>query len=382
MKSSPRLTDWLETHWVVPAFGGGVLASFAIAFFGAATNTMAGWLYAISGVIAALLGVGAFLPPRSLRQLVISRLPIDPVTAGDDLTVEIDIHNRSSAPKSWLQVQDNVPSVLAKPQEKSIELITPQGSHRWQYYLPTTQRGIYRWNELALRTGSPLGLFWCRRYQVAPIKAIVYPQILPLNPCPLVDNLGKDESTQRQSDRLYHSASEGVTKTIRDYRYGDPTRLIHWRTSARFDQFKVRELETITGGQEIGICLDSGIAWSRDRFESAVIVAASLYFYAGRCQLNAKLWTANTGLLQGNRVVLEALASVEPGETTQTPDLPDLPLIWITHSLSRLSLLPLGSRWVLLPAKSETIIPRSLAIPGLLINAEDDLQSQLQSPIR
>nr|MDJ0556239.1 DUF58 domain-containing protein [Microcoleaceae cyanobacterium MO_207.B10] len=66
MKIYYQLSNWLETHWVTPAYAGGLLGIFSIFFFGAATNTMAGWLYVISGMSFALLGMGAVLPRRSL----------------------------------------------------------------------------------------------------------------------------------------------------------------------------------------------------------------------------------------------------------------------------------------------------------------------------
>lgn len=384
MESFPRLTDWLETHWVAPAFGGGILAFFAICFFGAATNTMAGWLYALSGVIIALLGLGAVLPARTLRHLRLYRHPIAPVTAGEELAVQIEVQNHSSQPKSWLEVRDRVPSVLASPQATVLEGIPPRGSHSWTYYLPTQQRGIYHWQDFDLRTGSPLGLFWCRRSQSVPCRGVVYPQILSLRQCPLVDSFGRDESIQQLSDRCYQSATQGVTKALRDYRLGDPTRLIHWRTSARFGEFKVRELETITGGEEISIVLDNSLAWRRDRFEAAVTIAASLYFYARRCQLKAKLWTAGTGIIQGNRPVLEALAAVEPEERSPSSELPIQPAIWITPSRDRLRSLVTGSRWVLLPTEAGAAISslRSMPQRGLTIERDRDLQTQLQSPLR
>ena len=75
-----RATKWLETNWVTPAYGGWLLMVLTICFFGAATNTMAGWLYVLSGVGIALLGVGAILPARSIQALTVSRQPILPVT--------------------------------------------------------------------------------------------------------------------------------------------------------------------------------------------------------------------------------------------------------------------------------------------------------------
>jgi uncharacterized protein (DUF58 family) len=384
MKFNHHLTAWLETHWATPAYSGWLLASLAICFFAAATNTMAGWLYVLSGVIVALLVLGAIVPVRSLRSLAVRRLPLSPVSAGGDLSVELEISNPTSVAKTLLQVQDLLPYVLAQPQQTAIEAIAPKSTHVWNYYLPTQRRGIYRWHEVQLRTGTPLGLFWCRRSRQVPAKAIVYPQVLPLSQCPLIDTLGQDDSTPLQSNHRYQAATEGVTKTLRPYRYGDPTRLIHWRTSARFEEFKVRELEMITGGQDVLICLDSAAHWQEETFELAVVAAASLYFYASRCQLNVQLWTAATGMVHGNRVVLETLAAVEATEEAAKTDLPALPCIWLTPNATSLASLAWNSRWLLFPAADSTetspLLTRHLR--GMAIDPEQPLQLQLQQPLR
>ena len=380
-----RTNDWLETHWVTPAYAGWLLAAIAICFFGAATNTMAGWLYVISGVTFAMLGLAAVLPPRSLRHLSVRRNPILPVTAGDQLTVEIEIENQTKQPKTLLQVKDILPYVLGKPVQTPVETIPPHGVHKWIYYQPTQRRGVYRWHTFQLRTAAPLGLFWCMRFRDVPAKAFVYPTVLPLTSCPLVDAMGEENNAPFYSrDRRAHSATEGVTRALRPYRIGDPIRLIHWRTSARYGEFKVRELEVFTGGQEVIICLDSAGNWNLEDFEQAVIAAASLYFYAGRCQLNVKLWTAGTGLLSGNQVVLETLAGVGAGEDATAGNPPNVPIIWITQNPDTINTLPTSSRWILwTPALSaEPAKPVNRKSPGIIIDTEKPLQSQLQQAVK
>lgn len=380
-----RFTDWLETHWVTPAYAGWLLGGVAFSFFGAATNTMAGWLYVISGIIFALLGLAAVLPARSLRQIQVRRRPISPVSVGDQLTIELEIENQTLKPKSLLQVQDVLQSELGTPVQTPVEIIQPQRVHHWVYYHPTQKRGVYRWHEVQLRTATPLGLFWCRRSWNAPAVAIVYPTVLPLTNCPLVDEIGKDDSAQFYSDRRSHSATEDLTRALRPYRVGDPTRLIHWRTSARYGQLQVRELEVFTGSQEIIICLDSSTSWRSEDFEQAVIAAASMYFYAGRNQLNAKLWTPRTGLLQGNQVVLETLAATNAKEDAGAGDPPYLPLIWLTQNPVSLDSLPTGSRWMLWPSaldEGDPAKPMKRSHAGVAIDTAQPLQGQLQQPLR
>ena len=384
MRITARMANWLENRWVAPAYSGLVLAAVALCFFGAAINTMSGWLYVLSGLSFALLGMAAFLSARSLLGLSVRRHHIQPVNAGDELTIELELENQTTQPKTLLQVQDLLPFVLGKSVQTPIEVIPPHESYRWIYYYPTQRRGVYRWQTVELRTATPLGLFWCRRRRDATATAIVYPTVLPLTSCPVVDELRQKDSAQFYSqDRRLQSATEGLTRSLRPYRVGDPTRLIHWRSSARYGELRVRELEVITGGQEIVICLDTAATWQPEDFEQAVIAAASLYFYAHRKQLNVKLWTGGTDLVQGEDVVLGALAATEPGEEALANNAPPIcPLIWLTQNPLSLSTLPPGSRWILWPTVSspqpEILLNRVL---GLLIQTDQPLQLQLQRPL-
>ncbi|MDJ0676911.1 MAG: DUF58 domain-containing protein [Calothrix sp. MO_167.B42] len=375
------ITNWLETRAVAPAYSGWVLAGITICFFGAAINTMAGWLYVISGISSALLVLSALLPPRSLVGLTVNRLPISAITAGDDLKVELEIRNQGKQSAALVQVADILPFILGKPVQQAIETIAPQESYRWTYYHPTQRRGVYHWHTVDLSSAAPLGLFWCRRHREHQAKAVVYPPVLPLAHCPLVDRMGQEDSLRGDPSGMpIQTASEGLTRSLRPYRMGDPIRLIHWRTSARYGELRVRELEIVTSGQEIIIALDSAGGWEEENFEQAVIAAASLYFYAQKQQMQVQLWTASTGLIKGDRQVLEALAKANPSSDNNNFSLSSYPLIWLTQNPLTLSSLNAKSRWLMWPnsPSSEAKIPIKQDIPGIAIAPEKPLQTELQ----
>jgi uncharacterized protein (DUF58 family) len=406
MKPIQRLVSWLEIRASFPSYAGWVLIAICICFFGAAMNTMAGWLYAISGISVALLVISAILPPRSLVDLKLKRRAILPVTAGEDLLVEIEVSNPGKQDVSLLQVTDILPLVLGKPVKTAIYAIASHNSHHWQYYYPTQRRGIYRWQTVELQSGAPLGLFWCRRPRECPATAVVYPEVLKLTNCPLVDAMGRDDSRHSDSNGSpWQAATEGLVKSLRPYRVGDPIRMVHWRTSARYGELRVRELEAVTGGKDVIIALDTAATWESENFEQAVIAAASLYFYAQRQEMNVRLWTAGTGIVkkQGSReqgafaqgldlypyplsssndTALETLAATHPQEDAVTTELPRHPVIWLTPNPLTLTNLPSGSRWVLwqnTTAPSQTTINRDF--PGMIIQANETLQLQLQRNI-
>ncbi|MGK7890740.1 MAG: DUF58 domain-containing protein [Leptolyngbyaceae cyanobacterium] len=344
-----RLIHWLETHWVAPAYGGGLLLGLAVFFFGAASNTMAGWLYVMSGTILAILAIAAVLPERTLRHLQVKRQPILPVHAGESLVVELTITNRGKGTKELLQVTDVLPYVLAKPKTTVVEAIRPERSYHWIYSHATTQRGVYGWNQVEFRTAAPLGLFWCRRSQQAKTQAVVYPQVLRLNRCPILDELGDTPHVHVEQYARSNQSHEGFTRALRPYRWGDPIRLVHWRTSARYGELRVRELEILTGGEEVIVAIDPDAPWVPNYFEQAVVVAATLFEYGDRNGLKVGLWTAASGVVYPRLSVLSTLAQVHPNEST-TSELPhNLPVIWLTATLPVPSSLPDGSRAIAWP---------------------------------
>jgi uncharacterized protein (DUF58 family) len=379
-----RLNAWLEQRWLAPSYSGWILIGLSLFFLASAVNTMAGWLYVISGTLLALLAIAAVLSERSLRRLSVQRSPIAPVTAGESLQVELSIHNPSSQPVLLFQVGDRPPEELGDEHPRiAVEHIAKQGEYRWLYSYPTRKRGVYTWHQVDLRTAAPLGLFWCRRSREAKAIAIIYPQVLTLTQCPILDDLGQHYHDRIQSSQRTYGASEGLTRALRPYRWGDPIRLVHWRTSARYGELRVRELEVYTGGRDVVIYLNSAIAWEPELFEQAVTVAASLYAYATRAQMQVSLWTAGSGLVTGLQSALHTLARVQFGESMgdRTSPLSDAStLIYLTFGATTLTNLPQHSRWLLWSTDERVLVNSQDVGDGLMINAAEPLQPQIQAP--
>jgi uncharacterized protein (DUF58 family) len=378
----PLILRWLETHWVRPAYAGGVLLGLAIAFFGAAVNSMAGWLYAISGVMLAIAAISIWLPPRNLRGLQITRQSIRPVSVGEPLMLELALTNPYDRPKVLLEVSDKTLPAWGDPPRTAIAAIPPHHTETWRYTCRPTRRGIYHWEHVTLRTAVPLGLFWCQRCQSVPADVVIYPEILPLAHCPLIDQMGTTTGIRWQTARQSQNANEGVTRAVRPYRWGDPTRLIHWRTSARYGALRVRELEELTADNQVLLGLDTSDRWSEAAFESAVVAIASLYTYCLRHQLAVGVWLPHTGILQNKQAVLGTLATVMPGMAGSGANrLPGQSLIWFSSSLITPPGLPAGSAWVRWIDHTSASSPVTTLRPIMNITLGRSLTEQLQSPV-
>ncbi|NEQ30657.1 MAG: DUF58 domain-containing protein [Leptolyngbya sp. SIO4C5] len=379
MNISRTVNSWLTHRWVSPAYSGWVLLGLTVFFFGAATNTLAGWLYVISGVMLALLAIAAVLPPRLLRGLRVERLPVRPVSAGNRLRLDVRLRNATAQTKGMLQICDLIPPALGGMQTQAIAQLKPGNTYHWQLECFAKSRGLYHWQTVQLRTAAPFGLFWCHRDRPAKVTAIVYPTVLPLSQCPLLDQpLGQAQTQRWLGDRHYQSATEGVTRSLRPYRWGDPTRLIHWRTSARYGDLRVRELEHFSQAQTLTLCLDSATIWQHDNFEQAVIAAASLYCYGLQRGITVAVWTAQTGSLREKNAVLRTLAAVKMAEPISHA-LPSGQLIWLSETPnSRIS--PTNSYWIRWQnAAVQRITQAKSHPPYLQIDAALPLVPQLQA---
>ena len=388
MKLLQRLHRQLEQRWAAPAYGGWVLFGLTLCFFMAAANTMAGWLYVLSGLNFALLLLAAIFPQQGLKGLEFKRSPIYPIHAEESLSLAVEISHRSQQPKGWLLVQDQLPESWGRPSQGIIDGIAPQETYTWQYQVTPQHRGVFRWQTLTIRTGAPLGLFWSRRQQQLPAEAIVYPVVLPLTHCPIFDDLGPSSRQLSQQVLVNQTGNDGSTRSLRPYRWGDPMRLVHWRSSARHNELRIRELEVQGGSETFVIALDTQANWHPDCFEQAVIAAASLYTYARRTHGEVAFWSAASGLIQGNQAVLETLAQISIGAASSA-HLPAQPLIWLTASPA-MDQVPLGSRYLLWQPLSASSSADNLEMSasshpsgeGLSIARDRPLQPQLQQTLR
>jgi uncharacterized protein (DUF58 family) len=366
-------TNWLEQKWVAPAYAGWVLMAVSLCFFGAATNTMTGWLYVLSAVGIVLLILAAVLPIKSLQALSIEHLPIAPITQGEDLQIALRLHNRSKQTQRLLQVFDRTPTSWGEVQPLAIEQVPAQGSYTTTMTCTPPQRGIYNWDALELRSGQPLGLFWCRRERKSPAQVYVYPAHLRLSHCPLLDHWQQSvPATIETSVNRPQLSTIGTTRSLRPYRSGDPLRLIHWRSSARYERFQVRELEIANYAHTITICLNASSNWSTADFEQAVIATCSLYYYARQHQLDVQLWTSSHGVLTSQLAVMQALAAIQISTAIVAP--PPGAVLWISNQLE--AKLAEGSRALLWTAASG--LENNL---GVSVHANQSLVTQLQKSL-
>lgn len=104
-----------------------------------------------------------------------------------------------------------------------------------------SRRGLYEFGPSRLSTSAPLGLLACQRVMSDRQRLFVVPARLPLRRHwrrRLRARPGGDFASMRRGD-----AQEGDFFGIRQWRHGDSSRWVHWRTTARIGELAVRQFE-------------------------------------------------------------------------------------------------------------------------------------------
>ncbi len=209
-------------------------------------------LILMAGALAAMLFLQWRLTVRTLAGVRVRRqLPAE-VEARTPFPVALELYNASHWLGCWLlNVRDEVASGPATRDRRApgsrwqtlLEHLLPQQEQVVKYQCEVPARGRYHLRGLQLSTRFPLSLMLGRcgiELQDAFVARPKSGQLLP--GWRRVLQLPVSGQSQYRSR---HAGTDGDFYSLRDYRLGDPLRLVHWRTSAKRDHLVVRQLERL-----------------------------------------------------------------------------------------------------------------------------------------
>lgn len=146
-------------------------------------------------------------------------------------------------------------------------------------------RGVYELGPPEVRQRDPLGLVERRVAADASTQLVVYPQVYALADPTLGGVLADPMTTERQEfDRL------------REYVPGDPLRNVHWKSSAKQDDFLVMEFSPTQRSETLRVAA-AAEAGGADRMAGA---AATLTDAALEAGLTVELWVPDGHLPPGS----------------------------------------------------------------------------------
>jgi uncharacterized protein (DUF58 family) len=165
-------------------------------------------------------------------------------------------------------------------------------------------RGVYEFEPVAVTQRDSLGLVATRRSLSTDDEVVVYPETYALGGHPALADLFREEYT----------AERQAFDSLREYVPGDPLRNVHWKSSAKYDDYLVMEFDPDDHHETVVVAADADEG-AADEMASAAASVAVAALDAGRgveVVVPGGRVGPGTGAAQ-REAVLELLARTGPG---------------------------------------------------------------------
>jgi uncharacterized protein (DUF58 family) len=208
-----------------PAF----VVTLGLVLYLIATNAGAGWLYVVAAGIGGVVVVAASLPWWNVRGVEVTRRSPVVATAGEPFECSLEMRNSGRLARHLLEVEDRFAGDEGRVVAVRVRRDEPEVV---RYAIENPRRGIYAGGDIVVESGAPFGLFYGRRRMWATSDLVVYPttfDVAGLPPSAAVDA----ERGDRSESSTLHRGHGGEFWGVREYRPGDPARLVAWKRSAR-----------------------------------------------------------------------------------------------------------------------------------------------------
>ena len=196
------------------------------------------------------------------------------VHVGDLLEERFTLHNRSSLPVVWVEVDDR--SDLPDYSARSVRSAGGYETLEWRSEGICHRRGLFTLGPWQAHISDPFGLFLITFDYPETRSLLIYPPVvhLPSLPLPKGAATGTGRTSRRALDVTTNAAG------VRQYAQGDSLSRVHWPMTAHLDRLMVKTFDLEPSG-DLWIVLDLDAAvqagdGEESTEEYGVILAASL----------------------------------------------------------------------------------------------------------
>jgi uncharacterized protein (DUF58 family) len=200
----------------------------------AAVNTGNNLLYLMVSALLGFMAVSGLLGQQNLQRLAVEVLPEEDLFAHLPAKISVQLHNRRRwLPAFLLQIEIGAGHRLYP--------VVPAGD-KMKLSLPLTlaERGYQDVPEIWIRSCFPINFFIRSRKIVNPSQFLVFPQ-----PQSVTIPLSQAEGRHERRQELIQPGNDGELRNIDNYQASDPLKSIHWKLSARHDDYKVKRLNRL-----------------------------------------------------------------------------------------------------------------------------------------
>lgn len=220
--------------YILPTGSGWAFALVIAAMFVAGMNYGNGLVLLLTFWLTGFTLVAMIQTQRSLAGAWIRSAAAQPVFAGDDILLELEI-------ESGIQARDLLASGSgARPATPGH---TGSGDTRLWLEFQAERRGRWQAPVLRLETQAPFGLFRAWTWLTLDVSTLVYPR--PVGEARLPESDDPEGTRPRVSD------SRDELSGLRPFREGDSPRQVAWKAYARGAPLLVREYQGAAGSSRI-----------------------------------------------------------------------------------------------------------------------------------
>lgn len=279
VRSAARVPRWNRHRMTATREGFVYIAIMSVMFVGA----ILGRSNMLMLVFAMMIGpwvLNGWIAFTMLKRTQARRFLPQRATAGELVSVEFEVTNGKLFLNSWLLAARDAALHVSDEFQATVLFVRvpPRDSRRGSYSVRFSRRGEYSFGPIEISTQFPLGLIerGLRCDEFATL--IVHPAIGRLTSRWQRELWHATELSDRRSSR--RGLFDDEFNRIREYRYGDNPRAIHWKTTARRGDLMVREYHQ-TRDRELIVIVE---LWQParpqpqdlDRVELAVSFAATI----------------------------------------------------------------------------------------------------------
>jgi uncharacterized protein (DUF58 family) len=232
----------------------------------AALNTGNNLIYLIFSMMLSILVLSILILRINMNGLELRVHQSQPVFANNPANMNITVSNKKRLIPCY-----------------SIKVLMPEGIKGGTYFpkipglsdrlktVPVVyeKRGIYRYGDFFIGSSFPFIFFSARILCWVKGEVIVYPEIKE------IDGIIPEITGVRYEPFLPRIGKGDEFSMIREFRYGDDWRRIHWKASAKTAKFMVMEY-TAEEPRKLSIIFDNLRPHDTESFEKAVSLAASI----------------------------------------------------------------------------------------------------------
>lgn len=317
-----------------------VFLGFMIVMFVGSMLGRENMLLLIFSMLAGAFVTNGFISFNMLRKLSLKRQLPSLVTAGEPTNIYLEVNNRKRMAVWVLTVSDTIANER-ETLRASIVFTRIRGNGRQigQYRIQLMQRGRYTVGPVQFSTRFPLGIVERSAIAQDHEELIVCPR-----PGQLLVNRrdlrSHDQLVMRKTSRV--GAYDDEFHRIREYRHGDNTRRIHWRSSARRNELMVKEfhesrdenlmvLLDLWEPRDAGVshleCVETAVSFATTLIKDHLDAVRDSDIHLAASGSNYSDWIGPAGA-GGWESILRFLALVEAGPQ---PDLFRLKQFWRTQ---------------------------------------------------